>query len=304
MEIMTYRELESKDEFMVLMELGFWSPLSPTRFEKLVHLDIRLRNGPVGFCAVENGKMVGFVGVMDIPTRTIGGDGVMVGGIYDVSTNPGFAKRGICKALMGKTHHYFQEKKYPFSFLLTNRTIIAYPLYLKMDYVEVEKFSRFPMAYKVLRKDEGDKKSDTKINPDKIYQIYREFVKGKTGFVVRQEDFISLFSQWKSIDDKKTIQEKNGYALLVEIRGTVKIRELVSLDEQTYEKLVDQVESLAPAGVVNRLVNDQRLLEIYKARGYGIQESDHLTFMVKKLGDLQFEEVYGDNFRIGSLDLF
>lgn len=304
MEIVAYREIERKDEFMVLMELGFWSPLSPTRFEKLMNLDVRLRKGPVGFCTVENGRMVGFVGVMDIPTKTIDGDGVMVGGIYDVSTNPGFAKRGICRTLMDRAHQYFQEKKYPFSFLLTNRTIIAYPLYLKMDYVEVEKFSRFPMAYKVFRKDKGDKKSDTKINPDKIYQVYQEFVKGKTGFVVRQKDFISLFSQWKSYDDKKSIQERNGYALLVEIRGSVKIRELISLDDQTYEKLVDQVESLAPAGVVNRLINDQRLLETYKARGYGIQEGDHLTFMVKKLGDIEFEEAYGDNFHIGSLDLF
>ena len=262
MEIVTYRQSESKDEFMVLMELGFWSPLSPTRFEKLMSLDVRLRNGPAGFCAVRNGKMVGFVGVMDIPTKTVDGNEVIVGGIYDVATNPAFAKKGICKALMDKAHQYFRKKKYPFSFLLTNRTIIAYPLYLKMDYVEVEKFSRFPMAYKVLRKDEAEKKSHTKMNPGKIYQIYREFVRGKTGLVVRQEDFITLFSQWKSFDDKKSIQEEDGYALLVEMRGSVKIREMISLDDQTYEKLVDQVESLAPAGVVDRLVTDEKLLTI------------------------------------------
>ncbi len=304
MEIMTYRELEFKDEFMVLMELGFWSPLSPTRFEKLMNLDVRLRNGPAGFCAVENAKMVGFVGVMDIPTKTVDGNEVIVGGIYDVATNPAFARKGICKALMDKTHQYFEEQGYPFSFLLTNRTIIAYPLYLKMDYVEVEKFSRFPMAYKVLRKGEAEKKSHTKMNPGKIYQIYQEFVKGKTGFVVRQKDFISLFSQWKSFDDKKSIHEENGYALLVEMRGSVKIRELISLDDQTYEKLVDQVESLAPAGVVDRLVSDEKLLTIYKSKGYSIQEDDHLTFMVKKLGGVEFEEAYGDNFHIGALDLF
>lgn len=304
MEIMTYRELEIKDEFMVLMELAFWSPLSPTKFEKIMNLDVRLKNGPVGFCAVENGRMVGFVGVMDIPTKTVEGNEKVVGGIYDVATNPCFAKRGICKALMDRAHHYFQEREYPFSFLLTNRTIIAYPLYLKMDYVEVEKFSHFPTAYKVLRKDEGEKKSDTRMNPDTIYQIYREFVKDKTGFVVRQKDFIRLFSQWKSFDDKKSIQEKNGYALLAEVRGSVKIRELISPDDQTYEKLLEQVESLAPAGVMDRLVADEKLLAIYKARGYNIQEGDHLTFMVKRLGDLQFEEVYGDNFHIGALDLF
>jgi ribosomal protein S18 acetylase RimI-like enzyme len=118
MEIITYRELEPKDEFMVLMEMGFMSPLSPTKFEELINLDIRLRNGPVGFCAVKNGGLVGFVGVMDIPTRTVEGTEEMVGGIYDVATNPAFAKRGICKVLMDRAHQYFQEKGYSFSFLI------------------------------------------------------------------------------------------------------------------------------------------------------------------------------------------
>jgi len=160
------------------------------------------------------------------------------------------------------------------------------------------------MAYKVLRRDKEERKSGTELNAKRIYEIYRECVKDKTGFVVRQKDFISLFSQWKSFDDKKSIQEENGYALLVEMRGSVKIRELISLDDKTYEKLVDQVESLAPAGVINRLVADEKLMAIYKARGYNIQEGDHLTFMVKKLGHVEFEETYGDSFHIGALDLF
>jgi len=304
MEIVPYRELEHNDEFMILMELAFWSPLSPTRFEKLMNLDLRLRNGPVGFCAVEDGRFIAFVGVMDIPTRTINGNEEMVGGIYDVATNPAFTKKGVCKALMERAHQYFEEKKYPFSFLFTNRTIIAYPLYLKMDYAEVEKFHRFPLAYKVLRKDKAEKKLGTKLKPEKIYEIYHKFVKGKTGFVGRQKDFVNLFTQWKSFDAKKSIQEKNGYALLLEMRGTIKIRELINLDDQTYEKLLDQVESLAPAGVVDRLVNDERLLGIYKTRGYSIQKGDHLTFMAKKLGNIEFEEAYGDNFHLGGLDLF
>jgi len=304
MEIVTYRELEPKDDFMVLMEMGFGSPVTPATFEKNIKRDLRLKNGPVGFCAVENGRLAGFVGVLDIPTRTVNGKEEMVGGVYAVATNAGFARRGICRSLMDRAHQYFKEKKYPFSFLTTTRTIIAYALYRKMDYVEVEKVNRFPMAYKVLRKDRKKKKSKTKLNYDKIYDIYLNSVKGKTGFVIRQKDFGGLFAQWEDFEEKKSVQEQNGYALTREVRKIIKIQELVSLDVPTYEKLLDQVESSAPAGLLDRLVTDEMLLKIYKARGYNIQEESNAVLMVKKLCKLEFQDAYGDAFHIGLLDYF
>lgn len=304
MKIITYRELEPKDEFMILMEMAFWHPTAPSTFEKNINSDIRLKNSPVGFCAVENKRLAGFVGVMDIPTKTVDGTEEIVGGIYAVATNPLFAKRGICKVLMDRAHHYFKEKKYQFCFLSTSRTIIAYALYQKMDYVEIEKVNRFPITYKVLGKEKVVKRFGAKLNQEKIYQIYQEFVKDKTGFVVRQKDFVRLFLEQKRFDEKKSIQGKNGYALLTEVKDAVKIQELVSLNDRTYEKLLDQVESYAQGGVIDRMVTDEKLLEIYKVRGYSIQEGDHSVFMVKKLGNLEFEERYGDAFHIGMLDLF
>lgn len=304
MKIITYRELEPKDEFMVLMEMAFFWPMVPSQFEKIINLDIRLKNSPVGFCATEKGRLAGFVGVMDIPTKTVDGTEEIVGGIYAVATNPLFAKRGICKVLMDRAHHYFQEREYQFSFLTTSRTIIAYALYQKMNYVEIEKVNRFPIAYKVLGKEKVVKRFGARLNEKKIYQIYQEFVKDKTGFIVRQKDFLRLFLEQKRFDEKKSIPEKNGYALLSEFRNVIKIQELVSLDDRTYEKLLDQVESFAQGGVIDRMVTDEKLLQIYKDRGYRIQEGDHGVLMVKKLGEVDFEERYGDAFHIGMLDLF
>jgi len=206
--------------------------------------------------------------------------------------------------LMDRAHHYFQEKKYQFSFLTTSRTIIAYALYQKMNYVEIEKINRFPIAYKVLGKDKIVKRFGAKLDQKRVYQIYQEFVKDKTGFMVRQRDFVRLFLEQKRFDEKKSIQMKNGYALLTEIRNTFKIQEFVSLDDRTYEKLIDQVESYAQGGVIDRMVTCEKLLQIYKDKGYRIQEGDHSVFMVKKLGEVDFEEIYGDAFHIGMLDLF
>jgi predicted acetyltransferase len=303
-EIVTYRELEPKDEFMALMEMGFGAPVTPATFAENISRDIRLKNGPVGFCAVENGRLAGFVGILDIPTRTINGKEEMVGGIYAVATNARFAKRGICKTLMHRAHQHFREKKYPFCFLTTTRTIIAYALYKKMDYAEVDKVNQFLIAYKVLEKNNKDKKSEVKLDYDKIYDIYLNYVKDKTGFVIRQKDFGGLFAQWETFDEKKSMQMQNGYALIREVRKTIKIQEITSLDDPTYEKLLDQVESTAPGGVLDRLVNNERLLKIYKKRGYSIQEGSHSVLMVKKLGDLELEATYGEKFHIGLLDYF
>ncbi len=305
MKIITYRELEPKDDFMMLIDMAFWWPVAPSKMQRFIELDIRLKNSPVGFCAVEDGSLVGFVGVMDIPTRTVFGNEEVVGGVWCVATNPRFVKKGICKTLMESAHQYFQKKKYPFSFLVTNRTIIAYRIYEKMGYADVEKISRYPTAYKVLEKHKKTvKRFGARLNQKRIFQIYQEFVKDKTGFVVRQKDFMKLFSERKRFDEKKSVEVKNGYALLSEFRNVTKIHEFISLDGQTYEDLLDQVEATAQEGLIDRMVGDERLSGIYRNRGYHIQEGDHGVLMFKKLEGAEFEERYGDTFHIGMLDLF
>jgi predicted acetyltransferase len=304
MEIVTYRQLEPKDGFMLLMDQAFWWPLSPSQLEKLTSLDIRLKNSPVGFCAVEDGKLAAFVGVLDIPTKTVSGNVETVGGIWCVATNPRFANRGICKTLMAKAHQYFQEKNYHFSFLTTSRTIIAYAIYVKMGYVEVEKVNIYPEAYKVLPEDKPGEKVEARLDPEKIFDLYQKSVRDKTGFVVRQDDFLAVSLERKRFDEKKSVLLENGYALVGGPREVSRIMELVSLDEQTYHKLLDQVESITPNGVIDRMITDEKLLEIYKDRGYCIEEGDHGVVMVKRLGKFEFEEKYGDAFHIGMMDLF
>ncbi|HEX9911910.1 MAG TPA: GNAT family N-acetyltransferase, partial [candidate division Zixibacteria bacterium] len=252
----------------------------------------------------ENSNLAGFVGVMDIPTRTVSGNEETVGGIWCVATNPRFAKRGICKILMDKAHRYFQEKKYHFSFLTTSRTIIAYAIYVKMGYVEVEKVNNYPEAYKVLQEDKPDKKVETKLDPEKIFNLYQKSVRDKTGFVVRQNDFLAVSFERKRFDEKKSVQIENGYALVGGPREVSRIMELVSLDERTYHKLLDQVESITPNGVIDRMITDEKLLDIYKSRGYRIEEGDHGVVLVKRLGKFEFDEKYGDAFHIGMMDLF
>lgn len=305
MDIITYRELDSQDEIMMLMELAFWWPISPQDLEEMINIDIRLRNGPVGFCAVKDGRLAGFVGVMDIPTKTLKGKTEIVGGIWAVATNPDFARQGICQSLMEAAHNYFRKQNYRFSFLCTIRTIIAYEFYKKLGYTEVEYMNQFPSVYKVLHKSESvNKKPDTQLDPEKIYEIYEKFVDNKTGFAARQKDFVTMFAKRKRFDEGKSIQKEKGYALVREEREVIKVQDMVALDDVTYGQLIDEIEKHAQNGVIDRIVADKKLLSVFKSKGYRVQRGDNSVLMVKNLTDDSFDKVYGDSFYMSTLDWF
>jgi predicted acetyltransferase len=303
--IVTYRELETKDDFMMLMELAFWWPISPEDMEERINSDVRLKDGPVGFCAVKDGKLVGFVGVKDIPTKTVEGKVEIIGGIWAVATNPGFARQGICKTLMEAAHHYFRSQNYRFSFLCTGRTIIAYAIYQKLGYSEVDAVNQFKGVYKVLDKTISVReKIGSTLNPEKIYQLYERFVEDKTGFVIRQKGFVTMYAKRKRFDEKKSILKQKGYALLTETQNVTKVQDLVALEETTYGELIEEIELAAKSGVINRSVAGQRLLDIYESKGYQVQKGDNGVLMVKNLTDAQINKVYGKSFYIGALDWF
>jgi predicted acetyltransferase len=305
MDIITYRELEQKDEMMMLMELAFWWPMSPKDFNEFINMDVRLKNGPVGFCAVKDGRLTGFVGVMDIPTKTLKGETEIIGGIWCVATNPDFSRQGICKSLMEAAHNHFRKQKYRFSFLCTGRTIIAYEIYRKLGYTEVEYVNQFAAVYKVLDKTKPvDKKADTRLDPEKIYKIYEKFVENKTGFAVRQEDFVTLFAKRKRFGERKSILKDKGYALVTEVRNVIKVQDMVALNDAIYGELIDEIEELAKSGVIDRAVVNERLLRIYKSKGYRVQRGHHGVLMAKNLTDASIDKVYGESFYMAALDWF
>jgi predicted acetyltransferase len=303
--IVTYRELKSKADIMMLMDMAFWWPVSPQGMEERMASDDRLKDGPVGFCAVENDRLVGYVGVMDIPTKTVSGQTEMVGGIWAVATNPAFARRGICKTLMEKAHQYFKSRNYRFSFLCTGRTIIAYRIYKEMEYEEVDSVNQIKAVYKVLNKPKREKKIvSSSLDSDRIFHIYQQFIQNKVGFALRQIDFADMFARRKRYDPKISILKSKGYALLSESENVIKVRDMAALDYDTYGEIIDDTEDHALNGVINGSVDDVKLVELYRSKGYLVQNGHNGVVMVKPLNDAKFEEIYGKSFHIGALDWF
>ncbi len=305
MRILTYRNLKLKDSLLPLIDQAFRWPFNPEWFEDFIKIDPRSRDSPVGFCAVENGCVIGFVGVLDLATRTLDGTVEHVGGMYGVATLPGHTRKGISTTLMNSAHQYFKEKGYRFSFLGTSQSLIAYEFYKKLGYMDV---IGYPSAYKVVKVQKAmssRKKKTSKLDFDRILEIYNEYSKGKTGFVIRDKAHLKMLKKAEGITPKQCIIGEKGYAIFKKDKDGIWIKELVALNTKEMERLISNIEEKAKALVYDRAVLDSTLLQVYKSFDYMVQERSHVVMMVKPLtANASFVETYGDKFYVAGLDNF
>lgn len=307
---MTYRELESKDELLPLMDHAFRWTFNPTSFEKYVKLDPRLKNSPAGFCAVEDGHVVGYVGVMDLATRTVQGKTEYIGGVYGVATIPNHARKGISTSLMNRAHQHFRDKGYRFSLLGTSHTIVAHSLYAKLGYTDL--FGA-PSAYKILgikKTKPVAKEKAAKLDYYRILRIYDECVKGKSGFVIRDQAHLKMLEKIEGLTGKHCMISDEGYLFFTEVKSGpwvsgIWMRELVALNAKEMNKLISLAEDKARDLIYDRAVMDSMLLQVYRSRGYMVEERSHSVMMVKPLtAEASFKHTYGARLYMTGLDFF
>jgi GNAT superfamily N-acetyltransferase len=287
------------------MDQAFPRYFTPEHREKIIRTDPRLKKGPAGFCAVEDDQLVGFVGVMDIPTRTLDRTIELAGGIYSVATLPTHAKKGISTILMQQAHQYFKEQGYRFSFLNTSQIIVAYPYYQKLDYKVVAECKN---AYKIFHKTRKNiTVKDDKKKPDwkKILEIYNKYSTQKTGFVVRDKDFFNMLEERDQIQPKKTMITKTGYVLLKEEGEKTIIRELISTTNGSIKKLINNVEKRSKSIVCDRVIMDNNVFQAYKSSGFMVSNRSYRVTMVKPLKKtVSFQQMYGNEFFMSGADYF
>jgi len=307
MNVVTYRELRRplKDEFLPLMDQALSWLFNPQKEEELINFDPRLKNSPVGYCALENDHVVGFVGVMDLATRTLDGTIERAGGISGVATLPSYARRGISTTLMERAHQYFREQGYRFSFLNTSRSLIAYAYYQKLGYTDA---TEFPSAYKTFRKTKTSKPAQSgkkRPNWKRILEIYDQCSSQKTGLVVRGKDYFEMLAKGETIQPEKTIMTEIGYVFLKEEKEMILIREIIAPTIEETIRLIEEVEEKARMMVIDRVVLDNKILQTYQSRGYMVLNRSYVVLMVKPLRkSATFRQVYGDKFYRSDADFF
>jgi len=302
MKVVTYRELESTDGLLPLLDHAFKWVFNQKEFDALIKIDPRLKNGPVSLCAIENGQIIGHVGIADVATRTLHGDLEYVGGLYGVATLPSHTRKGVCTALMDRAHQYFKEKHYRFSFLSTSPAFIAHDFYKKLGYIDL---TEYPSAHKVFhgKKPMHSQKENVGFDTNRILRIYNEFSKDKTGFVVRDKAYIKMLRKAEGIKPKQCIISERGYVIFREDKNGVWVRELVASNKKEMHNLVDTIEDRSRGVVYDRAVLNAKLLQVYQSRDYMIQTKGWGVMMFKPLvSSASFKQTFGDKFYMSRLD--
>jgi len=305
MKVETYRELESKDQLFPLIDQALWEYFNPAEFEQDIRVDPRLKSSSIGYALVQNALILGFVGVMDMITRSIDGSEVKAGGIWDVATHPAHTRKGVATILMQRAHEYFKENDCEFSFLTSGRADIANIFYKKLGYEEI---LTFPSAYKIIKPTSRLVEatgSKTKLDWNRILGIYHQVIHDRTGLVNRNVQYMKMLEHRKIIEPEKTIQTKEGYALLKEQEGKVSIREIIASTKEETIQLIRKAEKKALKTVADRTVLSRRTLDAYKKEGYMTLNQSFGVLMAKPLiKSAAFKETYGDKFYLTSVDLF
>lgn len=306
MEIVTYDQVPDKSQLLPLHWQGFASPFDPREFEQRRHKDYRLANGPVAFCAVEDGRLVSIVGIMDIPTRTLNGEET-VGGIWGVITDPAYAGRGIARRLMDAAHQHFRSRGYRFAMLTTWRSWLAHGLYERMGYFDIPVVTSYPRAFRLLdiRGKNDPVNSAPALDLNQIAAVFERFTRDRTGFVLRHKDYLKFRLEQGRIDQSQSVQADGGYALISENRGFLVVEEVAAANDEALDEVLATMEERAQRGVVDGHVPSPMLVKGYQRRGYHLVTGKYTVVMAKPLvPDASFHETYGDQFYISALQWF
>jgi len=298
MHIVTYDEVERKDELFPLFHRAFGHSFDPWRFEEKRREDLLFRDGPVAFCAMVDGTLAGIVGAIEVPTRTLEGEET-VGGVWTVATHPTFTRQGIATALMQRAHQYFRERGIRLAFLGTARSLVAHGFYRRLGYEEVEWTATRPMAYKVISPDKRERTTELQsATEEHVATLFQRFTAERTGFVLRPDNFLGLCISHGELKQALCLETGGGYVLAGERRGGIDIRELVALDVEAQHTLLAALEGQG-SSVADRLVTSETLLEGYRERGYLFTQGTYEVFMAKALEpEVSVGRLYGDAFYI------
>lgn len=303
MKIISYRELTNKNDLLPLMCLAFGWPFNYQEFEEIARIDPRLKDSPIGFCALEDDKVVGFAGVVDLTTKILEGRIENAGGVWGVAVLPTHARKGISTALMKTAHEYFSDNDYRFSFLTTSQSMIAYNFYRKLGYDDA---IEFPSSYKFVEKKPSRKREkENELDLEKIAKLYDDFTTDKTGIVVRDENYLKILYKREKIKPEMILLDKSGYAIFKNEGKLLRIKEIVATSIEETKKLIRSLEHKAKQVVYDTMIFDGKTLKSYESLKYNIHKRSYGLIMVKQLTkNVTFKQVYGENFYTTSLDWF
>lgn len=258
--------------------------LTAQHAEHIRHTDPRPFPG-LSLCAVEDGLVVGHVGVFRLPMMTTQGREDL-GGVWAVSTHPRYSGRGVASSLLDEAHSRMRQAGLRFSTLGTGRSRVSYRLYQQHGYEDMSVWgtaqARWETAHQPTR---------LRAEPpgagghDFVEKLYEEVAKDYLGFAWRQTPFARL-RDLVALEEIWTLWENNqpvGYAVAKTEQVTLKVSNLLLKINVDAAEAVAAVASRIKTAYVQ--VKVSRPVEIASLRqaGYRVAHPDWEAFMLKPL---------------------
>jgi GNAT superfamily N-acetyltransferase len=301
--VVTYDELDDAYGFIKLMEPAFGWTATPARIARMRRLDQRYED-TFGFAALDKGRLVGFVGVMDIKVRTLDRGVETIGGIHGVATDPNFARTGIATRLFPYAHRHFRKKGYRFSFLCTGRGLVGHGLYRKLGYTDTPLADR-PTAYRIYRPRKAKRRRKPKqFDYRKMERIFARVMQDRTGFSVRFPHWARITAKLNRFQPESTIMRPGGYALFEEHRRTIEVLEFHAVNHSAYADILSRLKARGNAVLCDPNLSDPVLEQLYREEGCRFRRGRWFTVMSKPLARTSFDRAFGDRFTFTWLDAF
>jgi GNAT superfamily N-acetyltransferase len=283
MKILEYEDIDPLAAFNLSM-LALDFPLTPEHAQHIRRTDPR----PFPFLAVyavEEGTVVGQVGVFRLPVMTTEGMEDM-GGIWAVSTHPGYSGRGVASLLLDEAHSRMRAAGLRFSTLGTGRSGTAWRLYQRLGYEDLNVWgtalARWETAHQPTRL---QARPPGPSGYEFVEDVFEKTAGDYLGFSWRYRPFQRLRDKM-SLKDIWILWEGDqpvGYALARVDTSVLSISSLLLLSE------VDAAE--AAAAVVSGLKTDYVRVKLSRPAdfaslqraGYQVAHPDYEAFMLKPL---------------------
>ncbi len=311
MQIITYHELKDKTDLFLLWAKSFSWLCTPRQMDHWVKIDERLTGTPVGVCAIIDGNLAGFVGIMEIPTRNKHGEEELVGGIWAVCTRPAYARQGVGGHLLEAAEEHFRSKGIRLSMLTTARILISYRGYVSFGYREVEKVNNYAHFYRIPRRSAkadlfppGPKGKAPKPDLEQIRRNFNCYALNHCGFVNRLSGALKEQQQMGYFDPRYTIARNDGHLLANSQMGSLSISEIVAFNGKTARELVQKAVSLSGAGLFVRYVFDPLVAATLEKMSFHRDPGSYGVLMAKPLAGASFEDVYDETFLWSCADFF
>jgi GNAT superfamily N-acetyltransferase len=263
------------------LALGF--ALTPERVAALRRDDPRPFPG-LALYAEEDGLVVGQVGVFRLPMVSTEGR-EDVGGVWAVSTHPAYAGQGVAARLLEEAHDRMRAAGLRFSTLSTDRFRIAYRLYRRHGYEDMQVWASALAPRAVAHVPTGLRAEPAgAAGLAEVERLYHCIASGYLGFAWRHTPFarlreVDLGDVWLLSQQAELV----GYALARVEGALLSVSNLLVQDSIDTAQAVAAVAGELEAAYLQVAISRPAEVASLRRAGYHVTQPDWGAFMLKPL---------------------